>query len=339
MAATVVQNKLNSVSSHEIQLSPDLSESEGTVTEGILPAGSKSQEPVNVFTGIYVDRISELSFKESYWEVEFYVWFRWNGDSVKPGEHLQVIQGQIVTKVKEAESVQEQTHYEEYRVLARITKHFDESRFPRDDHLLIIQIEDMTNPSFQLRYEADVNGSGLNKQVKVSGYEIYRTGAVVRLHTYDTDFGDPSALPNYEDTYSQFTYGIWLTRPSWGFYLKTFQGLFVAVLASMLALIIRPSRAEPRFTLGVGALFAAVANTYITQSYLPNTGIMTLTDMVNGLGLLTILLTLIQSTISLYLWEKWSKEKSTHLFDGASLIVLFVGYVIINVTLPIVASL
>jgi len=339
MTANILQNKLESVASHEAQLSPNSLEHGQTVPEGILPMGGKNQEPVNVFTGIYVDRITELSFKESYWIVEFYVWFRWSGDSVQPGEHLQVIQGQIESKLKEAESVQGQNHYEEYRVLARITKHFDESRFPRHDHLLTIQIEATTNSSYQLRYEADVTDSGTSNQVKVSGYEIYRTGTAVKLHTYDTTFGDPSVPPNCEDTYSQFTYGIWIARPDWGFYLKTFQGLFVAVLASMLAFLIRPSRAEPRFTLGVGALFAAVANTYITQSYLPNTGIMTLTDMVNGLSMLTILVTLVQTTISLYLCEKRSKEKSTHLFDRVSLIVIFVGYVVINVTLPTVASL
>ena len=117
-----------------------------------------------------------------------------------------------------------------------------------------------------------------------------------------------------------------------------FQALYVAVTIAMLAMFIKPTNVDPRFGLGIGGLFAAVANSYVTSSLIPDTGIMTLSDIVNGLGAGMILVTVIQSTVSLHLYERLGAEALSRRFDQLSFAVLSIGYVTLNLALPIVAS-
>ena len=109
-------------------------------------------------------------------------------------------------------------------------------------------------------------------------------------------------------------------------------------MIALLAMFIKPTNVDPRFGLGIGGLFAAVANSYVTSSLIPDTGVITLADSVNGIGVWMILLTLIQSTISLYLFENSGAETLSHRFDQASFAVLTAGYVVLNIALPLAAS-
>jgi hypothetical protein len=131
--------------------------------------------------------------------------------------------------------------------------------------------------------------------------------------------------------------GIDISRPDSGFYFRIFIGLFVAVIAALLALFIKPTKVDPRFVLGSGALFVAIANFIITSELIPKTGAMTLADMVNNLGLILILVTLIESTISLYLYDKKGEKKLSWVLDRVSIVLLVVIYIIINVAMVISA--
>jgi hypothetical protein len=89
----------------------------------------------------------------------------------------------------------------------------------------------------------------------------------------------------------------------------------------------------------VGALFAAVANSYINSSMIPNTGVLSLTDVVNIVGTSTILLTLIESAISLYIYEKRQKHRLSYRYDRFSFAIILVGYILLNIALPLAAML
>lgn len=87
-------------------------------------------------------------------------------------------------------------------------------------------------------------------------------------------------------------------------------------------MFIKPTNVDPRFGLGIGGLFAAAANSYAVSSLIPDTGMMTLADMVNGFGVWMILLTVVQSTVSLYLFERMGAESLSRRFDQVSFAVL-----------------
>lgn len=72
---------------------------------------------------------------------------------------------------------------------------------------------------------------------------------------------------------------------------------------------------------------------------MPDTGVMTLADIVNHVGIITIFLSLMQSAISLYLYEKKGKKTLSRLFDRVSFVIFLPGYLVINLVLPWAATL
>jgi len=306
-----------------------------TAAEPELPPGA---DPSRVHAGIYVDRVVEFSVKNASWTVELCVWFRWRGDAVRPGECFQIVDGSIESKEREEAFDQGDEHYERYRVIARITKFFDVSRFPRDNHQLLIGIECPAHRRAELLFVADQDNSSVSSRARIPAYEIEHSQIIEKPHSYKTTRGDPRLAPGVRTTNSQLRMGIAIRQFSWGFYFKMFQALFVAVAIAMLAMFVKPTNVDPRFGLGVGGLFAAVANSYVTSSLIPDTGVATLADVVNGLGVGMILLTVIQSTISLYVFERLGAEQLSRRFDQISFAVLATGYLLLNIALPLAAN-
>jgi hypothetical protein len=329
------RHKQAAVEHQAAQIDPQAVEPGLTAADATLPEAAHS---VEVTTGIYVERIIAVSVKDFEWKVEFYVWFRWEGDQVRLEDGFEVVDGAIESVKKQSEHTDGQSHYELYRVVAQITKFFDVARFPRDDHLLTINLETPVYRRGELLFRADAENSAVSSRVRVPGYAIDGMVAVEKPHAYKTGRGDPRIAPGTKTTHSQFRCGIKIRRPDAGLYIKMFQALFVACGIALLALFIKPTDVDPRFGLGVGALFAGVANSYITSSLVPDTGTMTLADLVNGVGIAIILLSIVESTISLYLYDRRGREALSRLFDRISFWILALGAAAFNAALFLAAA-
>jgi hypothetical protein len=120
-------------------------------------------------------------------------------------------------------------------------------------------------------------------------------------------------------------------------YMKLFQALFASVAIAFIVFFIKPIHVDPRFGLGVGALFATVGNNIFVGTMLPPAEGITLIAMVNAIGMATIFLTLVQSTISLYILDTMGKEKLRRFFDKVSFVAFLVGYAVVNLVLPLAA--
>lgn len=89
MLGAVYEDKQSDIAKHIERMSPNLTES------GLTPAEQNlfTNNTTKVLTGIYVDQIRDLSLSDSKWTVDFYIWFKWNGSKVNPGENLQIVDG------------------------------------------------------------------------------------------------------------------------------------------------------------------------------------------------------------------------------------------------------
>jgi hypothetical protein len=330
------KNLETSILTHMARIDPNVTESGKTEPERTPPAGHENDIPQNVSIGVYMDRIPALSIRDSFWTADFYIWFNWTDDNLHPGDTFQVVNGEILSRNKLEEKFVDGEHYALYRVVARTTKVFNTSRFPRDDHLLTLSFEDTALQSYQLRYIADEVNSSISSRVSVPGYKIYQTSSVVKPHSYKTTRGDPDLPEGYRATYSQFIYGVWLARPNWGLHLKMFLTLFAAILISMIGFFTSPSH---RFGLVIGSFFAAVANTFVTSSIVPDTGIATLADVLNGIGVATIAVIMFQTMISNYFYEQKKQEAFSDVFDDLTFVLLLGIYIWLNISIPLAASL
>ena len=332
---TLRANRQAAADRHAARIDPAADEPGVTAADRDLPPGAT---PTRVTAGVYVDRILQLSVKDVSWTVEFYLWFRWRGELPKSCEDFQVVDGSIDSKDKQADETIAGERYQRFRVVAKVTKFFDVSRFPLDDHLLTIAVELPGHVRQELLFVADRENTAVSSRVRVPAYEWRPATVLEKPHSYKTTRGDPRLPDGHMSTYSQLRAGIPIARSGWGMYFKLFQSLFVAVVLAHLSFFIRPTDVDPRFGLGVGALFAAVANAYVISSLVPDTGGLALADVLNAVGIGVILLTVVQSTASLYLYDRRGQQALSRAFDRVSFAVMLPSYALLNVALTWAAA-
>lgn len=319
---------------HALRMNPNAVEP-GKTPPDPLPANTDYEK---VYVGIYLDGVENFSIKDSYWTPDFYIWFRWKGDkSLDPGKHFRIVDGKIEKKELQTSYFgPDGTNYQLYKVVARMTKFFNTTRVPLDDHMLNIYIEDSEHDVRRMRYEPDPN-SNISSRVKVSGYDITGFGTVVKGHTYKTTYGDPRVAEGKRTTYSEFNYGVTIKRKSVGVYLKLFIGLYAGVLLTFCSFYIRPSETAPRYGFPSASYFGVVTNAYMTHSILPSSGQFGLADLVTAIGLFTITLCVIASLISVYYYLRRKEEDFSRALDRVSLKYIAAGFVAVNILLPVCA--
>lgn len=309
-----------------------------STTTGISPGNTPEAKAAAVRVGIYVNRIGEVDLHALSWVADFDLWLHWRNKGIDPGETFQLGNGEIDAREKREAYVDGAERYERYRVKARIAKYFDPTRFPFADEPLVIQVEDGVHNIQALHFVADTKNSAVSPMATVNDLiKIDRAVAGVRLHDFGSNRGDARRGSEKSNVHSQFVFAMVAYPPGLTFYLKMFHVLFSSVAIAILAFFIKPIHVDPRFGLGVGAVFAAIGNMIAVAGILPRAQQATLADMVNVLGMVTIFLTLVQSTISLYLHDTMGLEKLSRFFDRVSFAVFLVGYALVNIALPLAA--
>jgi hypothetical protein len=295
------------------------------------------KEPTEVTVGIRINRIGTFSLRESIWKADFDIWFNWTGTGVRPGENFQIVNGEIENQEKEEEFTLGDMHYERYNVRANLAIGLDASRFPFSDQGLTIQVEDRADGAENLRYIPDETDSGISSLGIPSGFEITQTLAAVKLYGHHSRRGDSRLPEGRADVHSRFVLALLVAPPGAGLFFKLFQALFASIAIAFVVFFIKPIHVDPRFGLGIGAFFASVGNNIYIGSILPHSSQISLASMINGIGLLTIFFTLVQSTISLHLFDTRGREKLSRFFDHMSFAAFLIGYLAVNLTLPLIA--
>jgi hypothetical protein len=200
------------------------------------------------------------------------------------------------------------------RVRATISQDFDISRFPVDQHVLELAVEETSDGIEGIRYVADLANSKLEEDIKMSGWVMEPPVMKAGTKVYSSNFGDPTLPSDTQSEYARFTVSIPVHRPGISYPLKLFWSLYLSVFVALLALHIKPIDLDPRFGLGVGAVFAAMASAYVISSALPDGNQVTLADSVIMYAVGFIVASIIESIISLRL-HQCGKEHASQRLD------------------------
>ena len=326
-----IRNREQAVARHAARVDPTKNDAVVTKLELAPPAGHEHDPPATrVETGIYVTRIPKYSIVDSSWHVDFYIWFSWHGSEINPSETFKIVSGEISSKVLMRKTDEGDKHYALYRVNAEITKTFDISRFPRDEHVLSIVIEDQGLQLYQMVYTTNGAASELSSRVDVPGYVVRGKETVVKPHTYKTSMGDPSLPVDYKATYSDFVMAITIARPTWGVFFKMFLPMYLAVALALVGLFV--TGPAERLGLVSTALFVAVINGMTVNTMIPDTGATTLADIISGIGYAAIGQTIIQTIFyGRYFEDRTTNGHAAMFFDRSTFVVLAVEVVVLNV--------
>jgi hypothetical protein len=288
-----------------------------------------------VTVGVFVDHIGDFEIAGGTFTTAFDVWFRWRADGIHPGETFQLVNGEITSRVKTESRDENGEHYERWRVHAKAEAAADPVRYPFSDVALSIQIEDARQDAYRVRYVADTRASGVSFEAFPRSLTMKQTLATVKYVEYASTLGHTNEAHEVRSRFGLLMLGQPQSGPT---YLKNFQALFASVAIALLALFIKPIHVDPRFGLGVGAVFAAIANNISVAATMPTVHDFTFTAMIYAVGLGTIILTMIESAISLYLLDSRGLKTLYKQLDALSFTIFIVAYVTLNVVLPIAAG-
>lgn len=285
-----------------------------------------------VQAGAYILRLRNVSPRDGSFEIDAWLWFRWEGDDIRPDLTFEFANGVITDRTESQVQIDVDKKYSTMRVWATIFEEFDVRRYPMDNHVLEIQLEDANWDASTLVYVADVEATALDPGVSVPGWATSLPEPYAVPHTYATSYGLRSS-EGEPATYSRLIIPISLERTSYSVLFKSFWVSFLAVVLGLLAFLVKADDLDARFGMGVGSIFAASANAFILADTLPATNFITLAEQINLIAVGVIFSTVFVSIWSLRLRYADREEDSLRLDRWAmiSFAVIFIVLVLIVV--------
>jgi hypothetical protein len=316
-----------------------------------------TDSPRAVAVDIYVINIGDVDQATGSYGIDMYLSFAWNGtwsaatiDSNADNNngtsasafpiHFEFTNGVISneTLIEAVANINDSGYnYLSYRVQATFSNPFDFQKFPLDQQILSINIEDALYDNNTLVYVSD-NQSMFDPGVQVAGWVVLKNTEHLSItnHVYDSSFGYPGAPQNTQSAYSHVEFSIIIARPLSTAVLTLALPIIVLVTLAMLSfkLTLNSSVAfDKRIDIGVLSLFAAVGFLLALDSGLP-AGSFTLADDIMVLAFAILLYSNIL-TVSCHKFDPKNPPKFIKDIDRVSFIATPV-IVIVLVTLLII---
>jgi len=279
--------------------------------------------PEQVAVGIYLLGIYDVDLVKCTYSADFYIWFRWQGD-VDPRE-FEIMNGYLESQEHPDLKRLPGVNYVSYRCRAVLHGAFDFGNFPWDRQELTIEVEDANHDTTELVYVADRENTAAHPGVTAGSWSTEEVRCYVQAVDYLTNYGNPKRPPGQKATYSRFRLVLPVEHFGPAPLVRLFMPLFVSVAIAFLAFLIRPDDLDPRFGVGIAAVFGAVSSQILLKSSLPDMAQATVADQLHHLGLGFVFLSLLQSCISLRLWHA-GRESSSRRFDVWSAVVFPVAF-------------
>ena len=287
---------------------------------------SEPPPPVEVAFGAYVLGVSHVSLQDGSADIDMWIWFRWKAADIRPDLSFELTNGIVSSRSDSDVMDDDGFKLASVRVQARILHQFDVNRFPLDDHVIDVKLEDAVLDSTQLTFVLD-EGSALDPNVKVAGWSVALEHIKVAPYTYKTNYGYRSGPA--ASAYSRINLSISLDRASYGALFKCYWISGLAVGLALMSLLLRASESSARFGMGLGSIFAASANAINISGALPPTTAVTLAEQVNLIAVGVIFACVFASVFSVRLLDLGRTADSARL-DKAALLLIGTLYIAMN---------
>lgn len=260
--------------------------------------------PSEVKFGMFITNIHDINFSDNEYDVEFWSWFLTDNAEYNPSGRTEITNAKnfSIRNNSTQEIAGQYLHSQVFK--GTIKQHWDISKFPFDTQQLVISIEDTLEPSDALTYSIDPTSSIANNIIP-EGWTLKSFEVISTATDYPTTFGDPTLAAGTNYTFSQAKAVITLQRNGMRVFITSFLGLFVATFLIIIVFAINTSSKslvtiplQPRITLCVGSLFAAVGAIYGLDAKVPYTTSFALSDSLQITTFAGIILAIISSVTS-----------------------------------------
>lgn len=249
-----------------------------------------SQTSESIKAGAWVISIEKVDPAAGTFTIDFYPWFKYQG--VKP--NIEFLNG----TPSRFEKITERENYVEYRVKGIFVKPLDFRNFPFDEHFLTVELEDKERGISELRFEPDLEESGVDPELAIVGWNARDFKIFTTEHVYP------------DENYSRLVFGVTIYRSKLSVVLKNFLPIIVITLISLLTFSISVKNFGQRVGICVTTLMSAVAYHLAALGGLPPLGYLTFLDRVMLVVYTLFLYNLAVSVQAMRLVEAGKVEKA-----------------------------
>lgn len=268
------------------------------LTLSFVTSASAEEVKDTLKVGFYVNNIYDIDYKKGTYKLSLFIWTISKKKIYELDEYLdfsgQVEYNQYLNHEEIITGMNSDTLYwSEIEAQVEILQEYNANKFPFDKEKIELLVEFTDDDSDSTIFQID-NSSILDKVSIPNGWKLNVKPYINKYVTsYPTSFGDPR-LNSYKVNTVSLTYV--LSRDSFALFIKMFVALFISFLIACSSIFISNDSFEPRFGLIVGGLFGTISNKYITDSFLPESTSLNLSDK---LHLLTITYLLIMTIVTI----------------------------------------
>ena len=260
---------------------------------GLLLGFWGAAEPVKVYVGVYVLNLGKFELATGAYTVDFYLSLR-SQEPVEMGD-FELMNGRAATVDKLIDTPTEKF----YRIQANLSQNLDLRRYPFDEHLLTIEIEDKRRTVDELVYVVDEQSCGVDPGVIVVGWRLAGWEAKVLAHEYEI----------YGETYSRFVFGLRIQRVILNAVIKSFLPIACMVLVGFLSLLLAPDKVTTRLSLNISTLLGAVMFHVNLTASIPPVGYLTLADRIM-IVTYVVLVVILFSGVAILRWAEREDKKA-----------------------------
>jgi len=289
----------------------------------------KAQTPDTVKIGCYVISIHDMNFHNEEYTARFWIWMVFKNKKLNFKDDIEIPNAKSIDIDEYIEDSTGDKRWVQMKLKCVMKQTYAIADYPFDSQHLNIIIENSKYNASELIYVADTVGKFYDPSMAMIGWNISKFKISTGFSHYLTGFGDES-LKKPESDYTKFNIDLEIERNAWGLFFKLFLGMYVAFAISYVSFFIDARKADPRFGLPVGGLFAGVGNKYIVDAYLPETSTITTVDILHGVTFTYIFLMIAISAVSLR-YEEDGMLKESERTDVITRWVMGISYILINI--------
>jgi len=267
-------------------------------TPAATPAAA-APGPTHVVVGLYIQNIHEIDIKSNSFQAEFYIWFRWKGETdptisyeianaVNVGELSRIPIYTDATGNPVPEPQPDGSKLQSFHIYGRFGQPFPLASYPFDSHDIVIAIEDAKHAEDELVHEIDAAGTTMRPNLQIPGWKLGAVQFRATHSSFPTTFGD-LRVKTAGELYSRVEFTVHIDRPVLGIISKTVIPLALILLITFGAFFCQPTDIDARLCLTITALISAVALQITAATELPPTGSLLMLDKIYNLSYATIL--------------------------------------------------
>lgn len=299
-----------------------------------LPAAGNAavdgeKDPQSVKIGVFISNLFDVDFARQDVASQFWVWFNHGDASFNPQTGIEIVNARSVEVQGSIRADMGNGRYwDQLKYSAVLDQNWNVSNYPFDRQKIRLVIESTVADARTMRFEADVDGTKLRRELTLAGWKIEGMRIFAANELYETSYGDPTMSPMGPSIYPRVTIEIDVKRNGWRLLLSTFIGFGLAIALSGIVLTSSAFRRlsdvidiGAQLAVGTGALFSTIGAGYILQSGLPPITAFSLADAFQltafGVTFLTMLL-----IFASHVLRKWRMREAA-IITGRVFFVLY----------------